>query len=225
MVGARRIDGLDRLISRFAAVPYTGAITDVLDELGYRNQTLPRELRPLDPAATIAGRAMTVTGEPTTSTDPDVIFVPYLRMLGDLGSGHIVVSQPGDDRCAHFGELSCETARSRGAAGAVIDGGVRDTAFIIRQRFPVFARYSTPEDLVGRWRLTSYGTPIEIGGVGIRANDVVVGDRDGVVVVPLEVAGQVIDAVEAVVATEDLVRRDILAGAHPLEAFRRHGRF
>lgn len=219
------IPGSDDLLARFSAVPYTGAITDVLDDFGHRSQTLPREIRPLDAAQPVVGRAMTVTGAPTESTDPDVIFIPYLRMLGDLQPGHVIVTQPNDTRCAHFGELSCETARARGAVGAVIDGGVRDTGFIIRQGFPVFARYATPEDLVGRWRLTGYGEPIEVGGVLVRPDDVVVGDRDGIVVVPADIAPSVIVAVEAVVATEDLVRRDILAGTHPVEAFNRHGRF
>lgn len=214
----------DDLIARFANV-YSGAITDILDDLGYRSQTLPSDIRAIDPMRTVVGRALPVAGEPTTSTDPEVIFVPLLRMLGDLQPGQVVVSQPNDQRCAHFGELSCETARFRGARGAVIDGGVRDSTFIVRQGFPVFARYTTPEDIAGRWRLTSVGEPISIGDVTIRVDDIIVGDRDGVVVIPSEIADRVITEVEAVVATENLVRRDILAGVHPLDAFYRHGRF
>jgi 4-hydroxy-4-methyl-2-oxoglutarate aldolase len=212
-------------IDRLAAIPYTGAISDILDESGYHHQALPYQIQPLTRGATLAGRAMTVRGEKTASTDPEEIFIPFLAMLGDLGPGDVIVSQPNDNLAAHLGELSAETAQYRGARGAVIDGGVRDTSYIERLGFPVFARYRTPIDIVGRWRLTGFGDPIEIGGVTVRRGDFVVGDDDGVLIIPYEVAPEVIARAEEVIKTENLVRTDILKGVHPVEAFRRHGRF
>ncbi len=213
------------LAQRLAAIPYTGAISDILDEMGLTQQALPKEIQAIEPGQTLAGRALTLLGEPTDSVDPAVIFVPFLKMLGEISAGDVLVSQPNDEVAAHLGELSSETAQYRGARGAVIDGGARDTDYIRKIGFPVFARYTTPRDIVGRWRLTAFNVPIEIGGVEIDPGDFVLGDRDGVLIIPQEVAGEVITKAEQVVHTENLVRKAILEGVHPLEAYNRYGRF
>ena len=214
-----------QLIDRLTAIPYTGAISDILDEMGYMHQVLPAELQSIQPGQTIAGRALTVTGERANGLPRDDYFLPFLKMLGSIGPGDIVVSQPNDRTVAHFGELSCETAKFRGGRGAVIDGGIRDVDYIIRLGFPVFARYKTPQDIVGRWRLTDCNIPITIGEVRIHAGDFVVGDRDGVVVLPQSVAEEVITKAEAVVHTENAVRKAILEGVRPLQAYEQFGRF
>ena len=210
---------------RLAAIPYTGAISDILDEMGFHDQVLPKEIQALRAGQTVAGRALTVLGEPTRSDDPEVIFVPLLKMLGEFKPGDVLVSQPNDDVAAHLGELSAETARYRGCKGAVIDGGVRDTDYIEKLGFPVFARYRTPTDIIGRWRLVDFNVPIRIGGVEVSPGDYILGDRDGVVAIPAGVAGEVITKAEDVVKTENLIRNDILDGIRPLEAYKRHGRF
>ena len=73
--------------------------------------------------------------------------------------------------------------------------------------------------------MLDFNVPISIGAVSVSPGDYVVGDSDGVVVVPQGVAEEVIDRAEAVVATENLVRKDILRGVRPIEAFEKHGRF
>src|SRR5208283_5984450 len=110
---------VDELCRRFSVI-YTGAISDVLDEMGYRNQVLPAGIQGLTMDQKIAGVAMTVEGQPTDSVDPEVIYVPLLQMLGDLKRGDVIVSQPHDSLSAHLGELSSESAKFRGARGAVI---------------------------------------------------------------------------------------------------------
>jgi regulator of RNase E activity RraA len=210
---------------RLAAIPYTGAISDILDEMGLHDQVLPHEIQALRAGQTVAGRALTVLGEATASDDPEVIFVPLLKMLGDIKSGDVLVSQPNDNVAAHLGELSAETAQYRGCKGAVIDGGVRDVDYIEKLGFPVFARYRTPTDIIGRWRLVDFNVPIRIGAVEVKPGDYILGDRDGVVVIPAGVAEEVIAKAEDVVQTENLVRNEILDGVHPLDAYKRHGRF
>ena len=101
------------------------------------------------------GHAMPVAGEPTDSVDPEEVFVPVLKMLGDLKPGDVIVSQPNDGVSAHLGELSAESAKFRGARGAVIDGGTRDVEYILKLGFPVFSRYRTPQDILRRWKLTA----------------------------------------------------------------------
>lgn len=213
------------LTARLAAIPYTGAISDILDEMGLTEQVLPHEIQALEPGATIAGRALTVLGEPARGLERDDYFIPYLKMLGSIAPGDVVVSQPNDATVAHFGELSAETAKSRGGAGVVVDGGVRDIAYIRKLGFPAFARYRTPQDIVGRWRLVECGGPITIGRTRIEAGDYVLGDRDGVVIIPQGAAEEAIGRAEAVIGEEDWVRKAILEGMDPVAAYRKFGRF
>jgi regulator of RNase E activity RraA len=213
------------LIERYAAIPYTGAISDILDDMGFTSQVLPNQIQAVEPGLTLAGRALTVTGEHTLLHTRDEYYRPFLGMLGDVKPGDVVVIQPNDDVVAHFGELSCETAKYRGGRGVVINGGMRDTEYALRIGFPVFSRYRTPLDTIGRWRLVDYNVPITIGTVLIEAGDYVVGDRDGVVVVPQGVAEEVLVKAEECVQTENLLRKAVLEGVHPLEAYEKYGRF
>jgi len=215
----------DSLLERLRAIPYSGAIADVLVEEGHPDQVLPWQIRPLTRVTSLVGRAVTVEGRPATEGSRDDYFVPYLQMLASLGVDDVIVSQPNDDICAHLGELSAETAQYRGARGAVIDGGVRDLAYIDRLGFPVFARYCTPVDIVDRWQLSGFGEPVSIGRTAVATGDLIVGDVDGVVVIPSAIAERVVTRTEEVIATENLVRRDILAGVDPVTAYHRHGRF
>ena len=213
------------LIERLAAVPYTGAVSDILDEMGWYNQSLPAGIQSLVPGQTVAGFALTLRGEPTTSDDPEVVYAPFLKMLGDIRPGAVLVYETNDDVAAHLGELSSETAKFRGARGAVIDGGARDTEYMVRLGFPVFSRYRTMRDIRGRWRLTAYNVPITIGEVSIQPGDLVLGDRDGVLIIPRQIAAEVIGKAEEVVHTENLVRKAILQGVLPLDAYHQFGRF
>lgn len=215
---------VDDVCRRFSVI-YTGAISDVLDEMGYHNQVLPSEIQGLTLDHRVAGVAVTVEGQSTESADPEEIYIPILEMLGGLKQGDVIVSQPHDNASAHIGELSAETAKFRGARGAVIDGGARDIDYILKLDFPVFCRYRTPSDVMRRWKLVSVGRPIRIGSVSVRSGDFIVGDKDGVVVIPQEITAQVLQKSEEVVGTENLVRKAILQGVHPVDAYRTYGRF
>jgi 4-hydroxy-4-methyl-2-oxoglutarate aldolase len=78
---------------------------------------------------------------------------------------------------------------------------------------------------MGRWKLVSYGQPIKIGNVAIRRGDFVVGDKDGVLVIPKEITLEVLTKAEEVAHTENLVRKAILQGVHPVDAYQKYGRF
>jgi 4-hydroxy-4-methyl-2-oxoglutarate aldolase len=215
---------VENVCRRFSAI-YAGAIADVLDEMGYRHQVFPSSIQALKIDQRVAGIAMTVEGEATESQDPEEVYLPILKMLGDLRPGDVIVSQPHDNFSAHLGELSCETAKFRGARGAVIDGGARDIDYILKLGFPLFCRYRTPQDVIGRWKLVSYGKEIKIGQVTVRRGDFIVGDKDGVLAIPREMTLQVLEKSEEVVGTENLVRKAILEGVHPVDAYRQYGRF
>jgi 4-hydroxy-4-methyl-2-oxoglutarate aldolase len=110
--------------------------------------------------------------------------------------------------------------RWRGAAGAVVDGAVRDAAGIRETGVPVFARAVTPHNYHYPFGLEhgAVNLPIVCAGVAVKPGDVVLGDDDGVVVVPLEIAGEVATAAEAVFSVEATRRQAILAGKAPLAA-------
>ena len=209
---------------RFGAVP-TAALVDVMDDLGRREQTLPASIRPLADGMRLAGEAFTVEGAPSEHDDWDAAVRQTLAMLGAVPTGHVAVYQCHHDRSAHFGELSATSLASRGVAGCVIDGGCRDVRLIEAEGFPVFTRFVTPEDSTWRWEVTATQEPITIGTVRIEPGDWVVGDEDGVVIVPLDIAAGVLAAAEAKVGTESAIRVAVRDGMSPLDAYERFGTF
>jgi len=216
--------GADELRTRFGAV-YTAAVTDVLDGLGRRRQTLPPEIVPLEPAARIAGPAFAVEGRTNHSIDPEASIRRILEMLGSVPAGHVAVYQAGDATCAHFGELSATSLQAHGVAGVVINGGCRDVDLVRSTGLPVFARYRTPQDAVSRWEVLEWGHEIEIEGVVVATGDYVVGDADGVAVVPRDLIEPVLQEAEALVGTENLIRDAVRAGVKPLAAYDQFGKF
>jgi 4-hydroxy-4-methyl-2-oxoglutarate aldolase len=204
---------------------YSGAVYDILRSRGLTEQVLPPSLQPLDPSITLAGPVFTLTGEIDQGLDAHESLLLWTEFLGAAPAGSVVVCQPHDNTVSHMGELSGETLKLRGVRGYVVDGGCRDISFLQELRFPVWCRYRTPRDIVGRWAVRGLGEPIEIGGVRIRAGDYLIADQDGVVIVPSEHAEEVVEEAEQVVATEDLVRKAILKGVHPQTAYLQYGKF
>jgi 4-hydroxy-4-methyl-2-oxoglutarate aldolase len=214
----------DDLRTRFSAV-YVAAITDVLDGLGHRRQTLPAEIVPLEPGVRVAGPAFTVEGRTNHSLDPDASIRRILEMLGAVPAGHVAVYEPGDATCAHFGELSATSLQVHGVAGVVINGGCRDVDLVRESGLPVFARYRTPQDAVSRWEVLDWGHAIEIEGVSVATGDYVVGDADGVAVIPHDLIETVLAEAEALVGTENLIRDAVRDGMKPLAAYEQFGKF
>lgn len=213
------------LARRFRSV-YTGAVTDVLDRHGCLQQTLPPQLAPLRPGMRLAGPVYPVLGRPHPGHDYDTSIRLVLEMLGSVPPEHVAVYQCNDRASAHLGELSVTSLASRGCAGAVIDGGARDADYILREDFPVFSRYVTPQDCVPRWELLAHGdVTIVVGGVRLAPGDWIVGDRDGLVVVPSARVMAVLEEAETKVATESEIRDSVRAGMLPLEAYERYGTF
>jgi 4-hydroxy-4-methyl-2-oxoglutarate aldolase len=219
------VSAIPELADRFSAL-YTGALTDVLDRHGYLQQTLPHELLPLRPGMRLAGPAYPILGRPHPGHGYDTSIRKILEMLGSVTPGSVAVYQTNDHLSAHLGELSVISLASRGCAGAVIDGGARDADYILREGFPVFSRYVTPQDCVPRWELLAHGdVTIVIGGVRIAPGDWIVGDVDGIVAVPAERVQEILAEAEVKVATENEIRDAVRAGTLPLDAYERFGTF
>jgi 4-hydroxy-4-methyl-2-oxoglutarate aldolase len=205
---------------------HTAALADVLDRRGLTAQTLPPELKPLRPDMRVAGPAYPIKGRPAPRSDYESSLRRVLEMLGSAPSGHILVYETGDRTTAHLGELSVTALKSRGVAGAVIDGGCRDVEFILREDFPVFCRHTTPQDSTGRWTIVGHGdVELEIGGVRLARGDWVVADQDGIVVVPTAVAESVVAEAEEKANTESDIRIAVRDGMSPLDAYNKFGTF
>ncbi len=212
------------LTERLAAC-YTGAVHDVLRMMGHDNIVLPPEIKAIAPGTRLAGPVWTVSGHIDRTRTRDETLLAWCTMLSKAPSGHVIVCQPNNHEIALMGELSAQTLQARGVLGYVVDGGSRDTELVLAQGFPVFCSFLTPADIVERWIPDSFGEPITIGTVTISAGDYLLGDRDGVVVIPQSIAQEVVTRTEAVVATESDMRRALLGGMDPVEAYRTFGKF
>jgi 4-hydroxy-4-methyl-2-oxoglutarate aldolase len=193
---------------------YSALISDALDELGLRDQVMDPALRPLSVDATLAGVAMPAVVEATDAiATPESPYESEIRAVQRLQPGSISVYgvAPGT-RAAVWGELFSYAALARGAAGAVIDGYVRDTRQLRAMGYPVFSRGASPLDTRCRAHVVDAGVPATVGGVIVQPGDFVVADSDGVVVIP----AAALDDVRAFVARrkqhEGGARRDLRAG-------------
>jgi regulator of RNase E activity RraA len=216
------VDRDPALIERLERL-YPAVVADCLDRLGLRAQVLDPRIRPLYPRAQVAGYAATVhcveVGAVPTNRDD------WYR--GEMGA--VDALQPGDVmvvstcRGSYWGELLATASRYRGARGIVADAYTRDTLALIRMDFPTFAAGIHCADSLGRIDVDAVGVPISCGGVEIAPGDFVLGDYDGVVVIPSARGEEVIRLAEEKVAGENVVREKLVEGMPVSEAFRTYG--
>lgn len=204
---------------------YTGAVYDVMREMGHPECALPHDIRPLDDTQTLAGPVWTCSGGIDKSISDDESLMSWTGLLAKAPSGSVLVCQPNDSTIAHMGELSAETLNHRGVLGYVVDGGTRDADFIRKLGWPVYFRYYTPQDVVGRWRVESMGEPIVIGDIEINSGDWILADIDGVVVIPQSMIAEVLDRTEEIMSTESELRTMILNGMDPQKAYEKYRLF
>ena len=212
------------LTERLAAC-YTGAVHDVLRMMGHEHVVLPPAIKAIAPGTRLAGPVWTVAGHIDRTRSRHETLLGWCTLLSRAPSGHVVVCQPNNHEVALMGELSAQTLAARGVLGYVVDGGSRDTDLVLEQGFPVFCSFLTPSDIVERWIPDRYGEPVTIGAVTIATGDYLLGDRDGVVIVPRALAEEVVAKAEEVVATESEMRRALVGGMDPVEAYNRYGKF
>ncbi|HZP21665.1 MAG TPA: RraA family protein [Bauldia sp.] len=204
---------------------YTGVVHDVMRAMGLRDFTLPPELRPILPERPLAGPAFTIEGMVDPKADPHETLLAWTGLLSRAPAGSVWVSQPNDRVVAHMGELSAETLKNKGVRGCVADGFIRDVNFLLDIGFQAWCRGFTPRDIVGYWLPKASDVPIRIGDVLIAPGDYMVGDRDGMLRVPRDKAEEIATAAEEAMAKESLVRKAILEGVDPQQAYIRYGKF
>ena len=215
---------MPELSDRLAAC-YTAVVHDVMRGMGLRDFTLPHELRPILPDRSLAGPAFTVEGKVVPGADANETLLAWTGLLSQAPAGSVWVSQPNDRVVAHMGELSAETLKNKGVRGCIADGFIRDVNFLLAIGFQTWSRGFTPRDIVGHWLPAATNVAITIGDVAIAPGDYMVGDRDGLVRIPKAIAVEVADKAEAAMTTESMVRKAILAGVDPQQAYLKYGKF
>lgn len=203
----------------------TAVLSDTLDSLNLRDQAMKPQVRPLDSSIDMAGRARTGLFMPVYHIEEGLN--PYeleIALIDDLKPDEVVVLACGDSgRIAPWGELLTTACLARKAAGCVTDGLVRDVRQITQLRFPVFHGGIGPLDSKGRGRVMQIEIPVVCAGVLVRPQDVVVGDADGVVVIPREVEEQVLALAIEKVTGEDNTRDALRQGESLASVFQRFG--
>jgi 4-hydroxy-4-methyl-2-oxoglutarate aldolase len=176
----------DELFPSVRANLFVALLSDVLDVMGYRDQALPARIRPLDDTLVMVGRARTGLYRDVYEVPADRN--PYeleIRLIDDLKPDEVPVLACGHSgRIAPWGGLLTTAALARGAAGCLTDGYIRDVRTVRRLGFPVFHAGIAPLDSKGRGEVVEIDGPVACGGVMVRSGDLVVGDADGVIVVP-----------------------------------------
>ena len=205
---------------------YTPVVSDVLDGFGLMHQAFRPFVRPLDEALVVFGRARTGRYERVAITVGD--HNPYaleMDLIDSLLPGEVAVLACGGptDVIAPWGELLSTAARARKSAGCVMDGLVRDVARIRAMKFPVFHGGIGPLDTKNRAEMMEKDVTVTVAGVAISPGDWILGDVDGVVVIPASQSERVFHAALDKIAAEDTTRAELEAGHSLREVFARHG--
>ena len=202
---------------------YTAVVSDVLDSLGFRNQAMRHDIRPLHPDFIVVGRARTALW----ITEYKVRENPYkneIELIDSLRPGDVTVhSTDFSHLIAPWGELLSTASKMRGSTGAIVDAFTRDVKRIIEMDFPVFARGIKPVDSQGRGYLQAFDVPIQCGDITVRPNEIVFGDYDGIVVIPKEVEDEVLSKALEKVSGENNTRKELLNGKLLADVYEKYG--
>lgn len=202
---------------------FPAVVGDVMDSVGLDHQFLPADVRPLEPAMTLAGRAVPVLSRDVNRSQAGQAFGLLMDALDDLRPHEVYLGTGGSLDYALWGELMSLRAQRLGAAGAVLNGYHRDTNGILELDFPTFSKGAYAQDQGVRGRVVAWRIPVMIGQVEVNPGDLLFGDRDGICVIPQAREREVLELALDKVRGENTVRNAIRDGMGAAEAFRRYG--
>ncbi|MEZ6045439.1 MAG: RraA family protein [Planctomycetaceae bacterium] len=202
---------------------YSAVLCDVLDSLGYRNQSPRIEMKPLTVDRLLVGRCKTTLWVDMAHEDPE----PYeleLRAVDSCQPDDVIIAAAhGSRRSGIWGELLSTAARNQGCVGAIVDGQVRDVRQMKEMDFPVYALGTCIYDSQHRQRVVDYDVPVELDGVRFAPGDLVMADVDGVVVIPQQVEAEALEAAWNKINAENVTRDAIRNGMKATEAYEKYG--
>ena len=171
------------------------SVSDAMEQILGKRMYMSHRMRPLSPSK-FAGFALTVKLKKEENRDPQALAGMVSAIdQGNESSVYVMVVEDGAD-IAGMGGLMGTAMAARNFSGAVIDGGVRDTAYLNKIGFPVFALGTAPSTSVGHYRFAGSNVPVVCDGVPVNPGDIVVADMDGVVVVPIDRAREILKLAE-----------------------------
>ena len=204
----------------------TAVIADVFDSMKIVPPVLDNALKPVGADTAFAGPAYTITGESIYWVGGDRA---KLAAIDAMPRGVVALWASNDAKgvCC-FGDLLASAMKSRGCIAAVVDGGVRDAAFLKECGMPVVSRYVTPAQGIGRWRVTASQSAVKVRGaltewIKVQPGDIVVGDADGVIVIPQDLVTTIIEKVIVWSNSETSARDEIQNGLPLLAALEKYG--
>lgn len=214
----------------------TANLFDTLDKMGYPNQCLDLEIRPLFPKQHLAGKAITARGsrdmrkrgEKQSDQKKTASFVNVGKLV--YPGSVVVVDGGGEKWTGKFGEMTSWRLKQNGAKGIVIDGCIRDRLGLeVIPDYTVCARGTSPIESAGTWRIQETNVSIAMPGtltsqVRIDPGDWIVGGPDGVISVPQEIAMEALIKAEEIEEREQGMREDLQAGMSFEDAFKKWGR-
>lgn len=205
------------------ATLYSGVISDILDQMGYRNQTFGGDIMPLQEGTVLFGPAFTSIGTEVYSM-PEEPLMAQCRVVNQIQEGDVyILVTRGQYNCAVFGELFATAVLAKKGEGVLLDGYIRDIRALKSMDFPVFYRGKSPRTSKGRCEINECQIPVQLEGVTIHPGDLIFADIDGVAVIPQEIADEVIAQSVETVTKENLVRAGLQDGATLEEVYTKVG--
>ena len=193
----------------------TAALSDAMDRLGIAGQCLG--IKPRAHGFRLVGRAFTIrygpVGQPAGSVGD---------YIDDLAPGTVVViDNGGREDATVWGDILTFLAARKGLAGTVIDGACRDTHLCVKLSYPVFSRSYSMRTGKDRVQVEGYGDTVNVGDARVSPSDLMVGDADGVLAIPVEHEEAILAAAEAISRAEDDIRNLLSQGVRLDEARQR----
>lgn len=210
---------------------YTAVIGDIMDKMNLKHQFLPPQIRPLKEEMFITGRAMTVLEadcfeELSPGSNNPLMNKPFglmLEALDNIKPEEVYICSGASPSYALVGELMMTRIKMCGGVGAVVNGYSRDTSGIYKTEIPVFSYGPYAQDQAPRGRVIDYRVPIEMNGVRINPGDIIIGDIDGVCVVPQNHEQEIITRALEKARGEKAVLNAIKGGMSAVEAWDKYG--
>jgi len=203
---------------------YTGAVNDVMRELCMPLQALPTAIVPLRDEMVVAGFAFTIrsSDNPTVGSELEL----RVKMLDEIRPNHVCVwNANGRDVASHWGGVMTRASLKRGARGAIVDGGIRDTKDILAQGFPIWYRYRTSTGALSHCKLEAWQVPVWIGNVIVKPGDLILADIDGALIVPRHLIVDVLERAEQIEKSEGEIKDWVDAGLSAKDIHDRGGYF
>lgn len=225
-------EDMKQIVERYRKL-YSGVVYDSLAGFGYPNQACNYDIRPIRDDMILAGPAFTIKGKALeTKKETEGQRKKYLKILNDIiNAVHdpciLVMDTGSDQRCTYHGELFATAAKMQGARGSLVDGGIRDSRFLM-DIYPVFRRYQSAVELQREYEFEYYQKPVQIRGsltgfVTVNPGDFIFGDLDGAFVVPESMIMKVLEKAEELFKMESAQREDVKNGMKMSELFKKYG--